>query len=354
MQLTWRGAPAGPVAIHIGGRRIDTETEEGPGATVIDELSPGTDGHAELSFSGGPPVELSFRTLDALPGPARCRVVTISDLHLGLRSFGLRRRITDTRPGQSSGFRCARAALAEAAAFDPDLIVVKGDVTNAGRRIEWRQAAELLAEVEVPVVVLPGNHELAPYRTIEPWQAAEEFGIHVVRGVEWIDLAGIRVVMGTTLVIGRSRGRIDHHGEELIDAAADCDAALVVLHHHLEHRPDPFFWPPGIPRSQARPFLVALGAAQPAALVTSGHTHRHRRHQVGPLNVTQVGSTKDYPGVWAGYEVHDSGLSQFVRRVGDPECLRWTEKTRQAMGGYWGRTAPGSLDDRCFTVRWAR
>lgn len=355
VQLVWRGATAGPVDIDIDGTSTRCRTEPGSGGVVVADLAPGRPYRAHLSFADGDASGVSFRTLEALAGPVQAKVATVSDLHLGLRSFGVRRTIRDGTPGESAGTRCGRVALEEVAAWGPDLVVVKGDLTNSGRRIEWRQAAEVLADLGAPVVILPGNHETANRRTIEPWQAAAEFGLHVVNGVDWIDLPGLRVVLGTTVVIGRSRGHLglDRH-EQIVAAAADAPAAMVVLHHHLEHRPDPFLWPPGIPRRQADPFLTDLTRAQPASLVTSGHTHRHRRRTVGPVNVTQVGSTKDYPGVWAGYTSHEGGISQVVRRVTDPECLAWTEQTRRAMAGYWGHTAAGSIEDRCFAAPWER
>ncbi|MFQ5558939.1 MAG: hypothetical protein ACE5GB_15715, partial [Acidimicrobiales bacterium] len=64
------------------------------------------------------------------------------------------------------------------------------------------------------------------------------------------------------------------------------------------------------------------------------------------------GSTKDHPGVWAGYEIHAEGVHQTVRRVAEPACLEWTERTAAVVGGIWGRWAPGELGDRSVTHRW--
>ena len=106
-----------------------------------------------------------------------------------------------------------------------------------------------------------------------------------------------------------------------------------MLHHQLTLRPEAPFYPPGMPAGRrAIRSSTRLAAAQPRSLVTSGHTHRHRRRTHGPVTVTTVGSTKDYPGTWAGYVVHDGGLRQVVRRVAAPDCLRWTEATRRGRG----------------------
>ena len=65
-----------------------------------------------------------------------------------------------------------------------------------------------------------------------------------------------------------------------------------------------------------------------------------------------MGSTKDYPGQWAGYAVHEGGIRQAVFRVADEAAIAWTETTRRAMGGVWGWWSPGRLADRCWTLEW--
>ena len=68
--------------------------------------------------------------------------------------------------------------------------------------------------------------------------------------------------------------------------------------------------------------------------------------------MTEVGSTKDYPGTWTGYVVHEGGIRQLVHRVEEPSCLAWTDRTRRAFGGVWRWWSPGTLADRCFTIPW--
>jgi hypothetical protein len=89
-------------------------------------------------------------------------------------------------------------------------------------------------------------------------------------------------------------------------------------------------------------------------MVTSGHTHRHRRWSRAGVTVTQVGATKDYPGVWAGYVVHEGAIRQIVRRTARPDVIGWTDHTRIAAYGAWEHAAPGRLAARCFDLRWDR
>jgi hypothetical protein len=88
-------------------------------------------------------------------------------------------------------------------------------------------------------------------------------------------------------------------------------------------------------------------------VITSGHSHRHRRRLIDGVPHVEVGSVKDYPGVWAGYVVHEGGLRQVVRRVSPIDCLQWTEETRRVMLGAWKMFSPGTLRDRCFVHRWS-
>ncbi len=69
--------------------------------------------------------------------------------------------------------------------------------------------------------------------------------------------------------------------------------------------------------------------------------------------ITEVGSPKDYPGVWAGYAVHEGGIRQVVRRTADPQVIAWTEQCAGSLMGWWRYWSRGSLDSRCFSHAWA-
>jgi hypothetical protein len=126
-----------------------------------------------------------------------------------------------------------------------------------------------------------------------------------------------------------------------------------VLHHQLQRWRWPTFYPPGVAGPQARALLDELVATNPDTIVASGHTHRHRRRRYGPLELVEVGSTKDYPGTWTGYAVHEGGIRQVVRRIESGPVIAWTEGTGRSIGGIWGRWSPGRREDRCFTHGWA-
>jgi 3',5'-cyclic AMP phosphodiesterase CpdA len=77
------------------------------------------------------------------------RIVHISDVHIG-----------DAAKSLLDG------AIQAIANLKPDLIVLSGDLTQAGRRREYAEAATFLAGMPAPILAAPGNHD-AP--VFDPW-----------------------------------------------------------------------------------------------------------------------------------------------------------------------------------------
>ena len=177
-------------------------------------------------------------------------------------------------------------------------------------------------------------------------------GLHLVDGVEHVDRDGVRILMADVTRPGTDWGTASPVADDIVAGARFDGPVFVALHQQPMRFRIPTYLPPGIPGPEARPMLEAVGRTNPRVLVSSGHTHRHRRHVVGGVTATEVGSTKDFPGTWAGYHVHEGGIVQVVRRIAEPSCIRWTDHTRRAAGGIWGWWAPGRLDDRCFSLTW--
>jgi 3',5'-cyclic AMP phosphodiesterase CpdA len=106
-----------------------------------------------------------------LPGfddpPSGCRtwrVAHLSDLHVVGERYGF--RIESGRGGPRGNERVARltARLAAIHAADPlDLIVVTGDMTDAGRATEWAEFLDVVVlhrDLAARMVILPGNHDV--------------------------------------------------------------------------------------------------------------------------------------------------------------------------------------------------
>lgn len=109
------------------------------------------------------PVTLEGFEPDA-PGETPWRVAHLSDIHVVGERYGL--RIESGRAGPSGNHRLERVLdrLAEIHARDPiDVILVTGDMTDAGRPAEWVEFDRVLArhpDLAARTLVLPGNHDL--------------------------------------------------------------------------------------------------------------------------------------------------------------------------------------------------
>ena len=320
-----------------------------PGAVTLDQLPAAS----SLDLRVDDKTVGSVTTLAPPPGRELFRFATMNDLHLGETKFGLLRTIHEHGAAEPSADRCARAAVDEALAWGAQTIVVKGDLVAKGVAEEWDAAGALIASIPVPVHVLYGNHELhrpevegAPY--------LDRHGVTVVDEPTAIDVPGLRIVPVPTAVRHGGHGEVLPRARELTaDLVRSAPgAAFVAMHHDPQRFRVPNAWPPGIPGPQARPLLDGIAAANPATMIASGHSHRHRRHRHGPLVIAEIGSTKDFPGTWAGYAVHEGGIRQVVYRVARPDAIAWTERTSRAVFGIWGRWSPGLRSHRCFSHPW--
>jgi 3',5'-cyclic AMP phosphodiesterase CpdA len=293
-------------------------------------------------------------------GEILTRVATVSDLHLGATAFGHRKTIVERpEPDVAHPVRCATAAFGDAGRWGAETIVAKGDLTNNGHVDQWRSYAQLVDGAQVPVLAMPGNHDRA-WKTgsagLGPEDAARTFGFEMASPLLVVDRPGVRMVLVDSTSGRHNRGSLAGTADAVVQAVAETErgaSALVLLHHQLHQHPVHEGWPVGVHRGATVDFLDRLASTRTPVLVSSGHTHRHRRWEHRGVVVTQVGSTKDYPGVWGGYVVHEGGIRQVVRRVARPDCVAWTEHTRRAALGAWRYISPGPRSSRCFTLAWA-
>ena len=359
-----------PEWYRIAGRRRLPDGCAGPGAVTIDGLRPSTDYDVVLGGERlGRRAVAGVRTMDAPAGRLLSRFATISDCHFGERTFAPLHLFHDPRPRPEGlepyTIRCALAAISEAEAWGAEMLVAKGDLTQDGKPAEISTAVQVLAGAKVPVAIALGNHDVRG--RVDMVSVLHEGGFDASQDASFRDLPGVRLVLGHSPIPDRHAGSLpDSHIAQVVGLAGggapgpggaggkggSVAPAVVVLHHPLRRWPVETHYPPSVRWRDSRRFASALLRANPSAVVLSGHTHRNRLYRAHGLLVAEVGSTKDYPGQWAGYSVYEGGIRQVVRRIERPDAIAWNEMTKRALGGVWGWWSPGTLGDRCWTLHW--
>jgi 3',5'-cyclic AMP phosphodiesterase CpdA len=174
------------------------------------------------------------------------------------------------------------AALVETLRADPpDLLAISGDLTQGAHRAEFRAARRFIDSIPAPALVVPGNHDITPYRLIErllqPYRRwREEIGpdTEPVWHDGTVGVVGLNTARRASLHLDWSRGRVTTR--RLARSLARLDAMpgrlirVVVAHHPL--------LPP-----EAQPGATVVGGARRAlaafarhgvGLVLAGHLHR--------------------------------------------------------------------------------
>ena len=108
---------------------------------------------------------LDLEAFDAPPSGGRAwRVAHLSDIHIVGERYGF--RIESGRGGPRGNERVRRVMgrlEAEHAAWPLDLILITGDMTDAGRSGEWAEFFDILAghpQLANLMLILPGNHDV--------------------------------------------------------------------------------------------------------------------------------------------------------------------------------------------------
>jgi 3',5'-cyclic AMP phosphodiesterase CpdA len=219
--------------------------------------------------------------------------------------------------------------------LEPQLVVASGDLAHRGRREQLERAAELLRSLGLPVLAVPGNHDLpyTPARFVRPWTEFDRI---------WETTEPTASMPGLHVVGLNSARPFRHQGgalsrKQLEDAAkrlatADDGALRVaVLHHHLVGAP----WRAARKRPLSRRNHVLRALVDAGAdLILAGHIHQ-----------TAVSERHDFEVV--GDEAHTAVVA-VAPGLGQPRPRRLGE----ARGFHLHEADADAILVRTF--RWAR
>jgi 3',5'-cyclic AMP phosphodiesterase CpdA len=188
------------------------------------------------------------------------RILHLSDLHTGTRED---RRIEP-----------ALAKLLEH--VQPELVVASGDLTHRGRRDEHERAHRFLTSLGLPVIAVPGNHDMPytfPARFTRPWAEFERLWettepTHASPALHVVGLNSARPYRHQS---GALRADQLDGAHERFRTAADGAYRVAVLHHHMIGAP----WRAARKRPVSRRNHVLRTLVEAGAdLILAGHIHQ--------------------------------------------------------------------------------
>lgn len=292
---------------------------------------------------------IDFHTLARPSGKLLSRIATVNDVHYGETECGRIDDLADgpiqrTAPGEEPHPVVMNAgAIHEMRALNPDVVIVKGDLTQDGTDEEFAAFREHYGSAfGDSLVVARGNHDA--------YRGQNEF-----TGDSWITVPGLAVALLDTTIPTETTGRIDPEQFDWLDAQLSAATTpVIVMGHHQQwtegKRSDTYF---GLhPDSSDQLDQLALRHRNVIAY-TAGHTHRHRVRSMALSGVpsVEIGCVKDFPGTWAEYRVYEGGVMQVVHRISTPAALSWSERCRHLYSDFgidYETYAMGSLEERCL------
>ncbi len=187
------------------------------------------------------------------------RVLHLSDLHFG-------------RNDKPESIEALGRLVEE---LSPELVIASGDLTHRGLRTQHETAAAFLRGLGLPLLAIPGNHDIPysfPKRFTSPWQEFERLWettepVYQSKGLVVVGLNSVRPWRHQS---GRLR---DAQLRAMIDAfegAPEGAYRIVTFHHHLLGAPWRSRKKPVAKRNHVLAGLVEAGAD----LVLAGHIHQ--------------------------------------------------------------------------------
>jgi len=238
-------------------------------------------------------------------------IVHLSDLHFG--------RVDDAIPP---------ALLRAIAELAPDLVVVSGDLTQRARIKEFNAAADFLAALPAPFLVVPGNHDVPLYNLVRRWLSPlERFRRYITSDLtpfyedSEIAVLGVNTARALTFKDGRiNRGQI----AAAMRRFAHCgkDVTRIVVTHHAFDTPDPV---PGVAATHKvvgrAPMAMAGLMRAGVDMILSGHLHS-----------SGVGeTTKRYPAPGRAVLLIRAGTATSTRRRGEVNAFNVVRVARHEV-----------------------
>jgi Icc protein len=368
----------------------------------------------------------TFWTMPAPKGALLHSIATVNDVHFGktgadrhyLPYLGEVPVPVFSGPAEGLGPTVSRGAIDAIRALrsgaDPDLVVVKGDLTERGTHEEYQQYRAMYDSSfnKATLLDVRGNHDARPAQ----WLGAGPFADNPVQSRE---LDHIVVILVDTSVNNRWGGDINaDQFAEIREICASTDKPVLLMGHHpvgmeladhwveprrrhltfhpesawgrrvmhtIEDKLGPYY-PDRLELARktlealpttfvdrrilldsfvlnpvANKYMLELLRDYPSIVgYWAGHTHRNRRRRVADVSdkyptiadvpLIENQSTVEFPCGWTEINVYQHEVRNIAHRVSTPEALAWAEQSRTTIRGLIEAVTPGRLDERCFAI----
>ena len=212
-------------------------------------------------------------------------IAQISDLHVMPKG--------ELANGRVDTATMLRDAVAHLNALDPQpaITLITGDLADKGQPAAYANMREILAELNTPFYVIPGNHDkIDAFREAfsdQPYLPPSGDRIHYV-----VDTWPLRLVAIDSVVPGRTRGALSEERLAWLDETLSLrpEAPTLVLMHHapfitgLPHFDDVYM-------DNADGLERVIGRHAQVQRVLCGHVHRSTQIRFGGTMVSSCPST---------------------------------------------------------------
>lgn len=204
----------------------------------------------------------------------------LSDPHIG----------ADWADGDPVAALAAAVACVRALPLQPDAVLVSGDLADTAADGEYELVLELLAPLQAPVYVLPGNHD-------DRRGLHRHFGVPGADGepVQYsVDLGPMRLVVLDSTRPGEDPGALDAGRLEWLDAelaAAPRAPTIVAMHHPPLITGIPAWDELGLPAADRRALSEVIEHHPQVRRLVGGHVHRMISGDLAGRPVLTVPST---------------------------------------------------------------
>ena len=219
--------------------------------------------------------------------PARARrraspflLVQLSDSHIG----------ADWGDGDSVARLAAAVESVRNLVPNPDAVLITGDLADHATEVEYEEARDLLATLEAPLHVLPGNHDdRGTLRRLFGVPGADSEPVQYA-----VDLGPLQLVVIDSTRPGEDRGELD--ADRLGWLAATLEAApdtptLLAMHHPPVATGIPAIDEIGLPPAERQALGKVIEAHPQVRRIVAGHMHRTVSAELAGRTVLAVPST---------------------------------------------------------------